>query len=95
MFLFPKLLIRLSSQQIGSVQLLVFRQQLKRATEPADDSLADGVDTGSLSHRLARAELTRHNTARDKNAARKVDGWNDALKPYGYIGAAMGLQGKE
>ena len=82
------------SQLRGWCQLQVFRQQLKREKDKAvDDSLADGVDSGSLSHRLARAELVRHNTVRDKSAAKKVDEWVAALKPYGYIGAAMGLQG--
>jgi len=79
----------------GWSQLQVFREQLRREKDAAGMSLADGVDKGSLSHRLALVELVRHNTTRDKSAAKAVDSWEDSLKPYGYIGAAMGLQGGE
>jgi hypothetical protein len=87
--------IRGDEQLRGWAQLQLFRKHLAAARGRVEEALADEVDRESLSHRLARLELARHNTARDKGAAKAVDGWDDSLKPYGYMGVALGLQGTE
>jgi hypothetical protein len=78
----------------GWAQLQVFRARLKGAGK-VEDAAADLVEKTSLSHRLARVELARHNTLKDKDNAKAVDEWPDALKPYGHAGVALGLQGEK
>jgi hypothetical protein len=85
--------IREAEQLRGWAQYQVFRMRLAGASAKADEAILNEIDPASLAHRLARMELVRHNTARDSSAAKVVDGWDDALKPFGYVGVAMGLQG--
>ena len=79
----------------GYAQLQVYRQKLKRATGQEDPATADLVEKHTLSHRVALVELVRHNMAKSSDAAKAVESWEAALQPYGYIGIALGLQGKE
>ena len=78
----------------GYAELLRFRAQLGRTTSKAPDSLVDEVERGSISHGVARVEFARHNTLVDKGTLDDVEKWDEDLRPYGYAGVAMGLQGK-
>jgi len=77
----------------GWAQLPVVRARLTREDGKAEESLADQVDKGSLANRLVRVELACHNARKDTGADKAVDGWDESLRPFGYIGVALGLQG--
>jgi hypothetical protein len=77
----------------GWVQFLVFRGRLAKAGDKAEESLLEGVSKGTLANAQARVELPRHNALKDSDADRAVDGWDESLRPFGYAGVALGLQG--
>jgi hypothetical protein len=79
----------------GWVQFLIFRHYLAHESGKVDDSEANKVDPESLSHGLARVELARHNARKDKGTIAEIDNWSESLQPYGWIGAALGLQGEK
>ncbi len=76
----------------GWVELQLFRAHLARESGKVDESLADSVGSDYLSHGLARIELVRHNMLKDNSSADAVEQWKDPLKPFGYLGIALGLQ---
>ena len=74
----------------------VFRARLAKAGDTADKELLDVVQPGTLSSALAHVELARHNARKDAGAAEKaVEGWDEAVRPFGYIGVVQGMSGKE
>jgi hypothetical protein len=77
----------------GWAQLPVCRARLAREGGPADPSLADPVEKGTLAHGLALVELARHNARKNASAGDAVEGWDESLRPFGYAGTALGLQG--
>ncbi len=76
----------------GWAELQLFRAQLAQEKGKASDTLADSVAGGYLSHRLARMELARHNMRQDSSTADAVEQWDASLRPFGYLGVALGLQ---
>jgi hypothetical protein len=79
----------------GWVEMPVFRARLARAEGKAEESLLELVDKGSLAHAQACVELAQHNTLKDKDTDKAVDKWDESLRPFGYIGVALGLQGRD
>ena len=56
--------------------------------------LADAIPADQQAHALARELIARHN-ARVASSGGVIDAarqWPDELRPYGYIGAALGVQ---
>jgi hypothetical protein len=76
----------------GWDELHLFRLQLSRESGKVDENLADSVDRNSLSNKLARIELVRHNVRKDRASVDAVEQWDKALQPFGYLGIALGLQ---
>jgi hypothetical protein len=70
--------------------------KLAGTKDKADDAQADAVgskDQPALQG-LAREAVARHNARHDANTVKTVEGWDDAMKPFGLVGAALGLQDK-
>jgi 4-amino-4-deoxy-L-arabinose transferase-like glycosyltransferase len=81
----------------GRAQLEVLRGRLAATQGPADESLAQTMDKNTPAHGLALEALARHNARFGSASAvqKAVDGWDDErLRPFGYIGVALGLQDK-
>jgi hypothetical protein len=79
----------------GWVQFLILRKQLAHESSKVADTEADKVPSKSLSHGLALVELARHNARKDKGTISEIDNWGESLQPYGWIGAALGLQAEK
>ncbi len=62
------------------------------APEPA---LADGIPEGTTPRAIARLQIVRRAAARGTDMVPTVDAWKDSLKPFGYLGIALGLQDRE
>jgi hypothetical protein len=71
--------------------LEVLRAQLSTTEKKADDGLLDPLK-GTPAEGLARAAFARHNARHDSGTVKQVDGWDEPLRPYGYIGVALGMQ---
>ena len=78
----------------GWVEMPVFRARLAQAEGKADEALLEIVDKGTLANAQARVELARHNTLKDPATEKAVDSWDEAVRPFGYIGVALGLQAR-
>ncbi|MBI1913908.1 MAG: hypothetical protein HYS12_04115 [Planctomycetes bacterium] len=76
----------------GWAQLPVVRARLERESGKAEESLADQVAKGTLANRLMRVELARHNARKDSGTDKAIEEWDESLRPFGYIGLALGLQ---
>jgi hypothetical protein len=74
-------------------ELELVRGQLKGAKQTLDVAVLDKIDKDSLAYRVGCAELAQHNARRDSGWAKKVDGWEEDLRAYGWVGVARGLQG--
>jgi hypothetical protein len=79
----------------GRAQVEVLRARLSSMPGKADEALADGVAKQPLVFSgMAREAVARHNARLDADAAKAVDGWDEALRPFGVLGAALGRQDK-
>jgi hypothetical protein len=87
--------IHAESQLANWARLQVFRVQLGRETGKADEALLNSVEASTLSQRLARVDLARHNTRKDSGTIGAIEKWDESVRPFGYIGAALGLQGEK
>ncbi len=79
----------------GRAQYEVLRARLKglrEKKEPADEKLLAGIDKQSVALGLAYEAVARHNAALDGGAAKAVEAWDEAVRPFGLVGAALGLQ---
>lgn len=76
----------------GWVEMPIFRARLAQAEGKAEESLLDLVAKGTLANAQARVEWARHNTLKDAATDKDVDRWDESLRPFGYIGIALGLQ---
>lgn len=78
----------------GRAKLLLLRDQL---TNPApndkvDDSLLEPFkQTTPLSEAMAREQLARHLTHTRGSASSAVDRWDEPVRPFGYLGVALGM----
>lgn len=71
----------------------VLRSRLKTTTGKADPALAAAVDKAQLAAAgLAHEVLARHNQAHDSGTVREVESWDEALRPFGLAGVALGMQ---
>lgn len=86
--LVPDILVR------GRVQLEVLRGRLDAGKNQADDSWAQLVDVNTPAHREGLLMLARHNARHGMAAAmqKTIDAWDEKLRPFGYLGVALGLQ---
>jgi hypothetical protein len=75
----------------GRAQLEILRGRLA-AKQPVDEGVLQQVDEQTLSARLAREELARHNVAYDEGLAKTVQKWEDPDRAFGSLGVALGLQ---
>jgi hypothetical protein len=76
-------------------QVDVLRWRLSRSDGRADEALAGKVDKQQvLAHALACEVLARHNARHDGGLVKAVEGWEEPLRPFGLIGAALGRQDK-
>ena len=79
----------------NQLQLELFRAQLAATKDKADESLADEVgEKASITQGLAHEALARHNSKHESGILKNIGGWDEAIKPFGYIGAALGMQDK-
>lgn len=79
----------------GLVQLEALWARLQETKGKADDGWAEDVDKQTVAHALAREYLARHDANHGGLSSKTVDAWDEAVKPLGYIGLALGLQDKE
>jgi hypothetical protein len=77
----------------GRAQLEILRARLGRSTSKVEDTAADGVEKPALGP--AKEILARHNARYGGMSVRAVDSWPEDLKPFGWIGVALGIQDKE
>jgi tetratricopeptide (TPR) repeat protein len=75
----------------GRVHLAALRTRLKNSKDKAADDWLDAVKP-TPAHGLACEALARHNARLDRGMAKTVEGWDESLRPLGYIGVALGLQ---
>jgi hypothetical protein len=78
----------------GRAELEVLNHQLAASKEPAEETAVQGFDKNSPAHGLAMLALARHNAHfSGSDYARTVDAWEpEGLRPFGYLGVALGLQ---
>lgn len=79
----------------GRAQLEIVRFRLEKANGKVEDALADEVDKTAPAYAVARQAVARHNAFHAGLTSKAVDSWDDALKPFGYIGVALGIQDKD
>jgi hypothetical protein len=77
----------------GRAQLEILRARLERTTSKVEDTAADGVEKPALGP--AKEILARHNTRYGGMSLKAVDSWPEDLKPFGWVGVALGIQDKE
>jgi hypothetical protein len=78
----------------GRAQYELLLVKLAGTKDKSDDAQADAVaskDQPALQG-LAREAMARHNARNDASTVKTVEGWDEALKPFGLVGAALGLQ---
>jgi tetratricopeptide (TPR) repeat protein len=76
----------------GRARLEILRWRLAQSKAMADLSWADAIDKPTAARSLAALALARHNAGYDRGTAQMVDGWEEAHRPFGYIGVALGIQ---
>ena len=76
-------------------QLVVLRAKLAGMEERADDALANAIDKNRLAHALALEAIARHNARHDGKPPTVIAAWDEKLQPFGYIGAALGIQDRD
>lgn len=74
------------------MQLQLFRHVLNNASDTVEEGKLSEIERGTLSQSLARVALARHNTRKDADYIKQIDDWDEAVRAFGYIGAALGLQ---
>jgi ssDNA-binding Zn-finger/Zn-ribbon topoisomerase 1 len=74
-------------------QLEAVRARLDGTKDQAGDSALQGIDKGPLLQALAHEWLARHNGKLDYGGTIKaVEGWEEAVRPFGVLGAVLGEQ---
>ena len=75
----------------GRIQLEKVQTTLDADKGKSPDSVPSAVEASTLSHRRAWEALARHNVRHDSGTLKAVDGWEESQRPFGYVGAALGL----
>jgi hypothetical protein len=81
----------------GLAQLAIFQQFLADHDSSVDLEKARAVgDDGSLARARALESLARHNAAHGsgRSTLKAVEGWQEHEKPFGFVGAALAMQGQ-
>jgi hypothetical protein len=73
-------------------QLLVVRARLEGSKDRAGDGVLEGIDGGPHAQSVGRELLARHNGRIDAGTIKAVEGWEESVRPFGVIGAALGGQ---
>lgn len=73
------------------LQILHAHLAASRSVESVD--LIEKIPTSTVAGLLARLELTRHNTRRDRGWASTIKSWDDGPRALGSLGVALGIQG--
>jgi hypothetical protein len=73
-------------------QGLLFRSRLGDSKAPESAEVLDKFPANSLAGRVARLELSRHDTRLDGGWANTVRSWEDGPRAFGSLGVALGLQ---
>ncbi len=78
----------------GRAQLAVLQTRLQSTKGQAEEAWAQSVEKDTPAHALALEALARHNAPSGGAALLKtIDAWQpERLRPFGYIGVALGLQ---
>jgi hypothetical protein len=81
----------------GRIQLEVLRGRLTANKDRAEDSWMQIVDANTPVHPKALELVARQNARLGTGAAMQstVEGWEEKLQPFGYLGVALGLQDRE
>jgi hypothetical protein len=79
----------------GLAGLVVLRDKLARTSDKADLAWAEIVNKNSAAYGLAHLEIARHNAKRKAISIKDVDSWDAPLKPFGYLGIALGRHDAE
>jgi hypothetical protein len=79
----------------GRAQLELLRGQLKASKGAVDHAAVKEIDAKVLAHGLGLEAIARHNAHHGQTSLKGIDGWSpEVLRPYGYIGVALGVQDK-
>jgi hypothetical protein len=73
-------------------QLEAVRLRLDGTKDKAGDGALEGTDGGPLSQALGREWLARHNARHDGGTLKAAEGWDEAVRPFGVLGAVLGEQ---
>src|SRR5262249_2272494 len=74
-------------------QLEAVRVRLEGANDKAGDGALAGIGNAPLLQAQAREALARHDARLDYGGTLKaVDGWDEAMRPFGWLGAVLGEQ---
>lgn len=74
-------------------QWAIVQERLHASTEPMAETIVQSVDKGTPSQARAVTALARHNARFGSDTQDWVDGLEpDWLRPFGYLGLALGLQ---
>src|SRR5262249_4863828 len=78
----------------GRMQREVLRKRLAERAGSADDAWTQLVDANAPVHAEALELVARHNARHGTASAmqKAIDGWDERLQPFGYLGVALGLQ---
>jgi hypothetical protein len=74
-------------------QFEAVRVRLDGTKDQAGDGALQGIDKGPLLQALAHEWLARHNGKLDyRGTLKAVEGWDEAVRPFGVLGAVLGEQ---
>jgi hypothetical protein len=79
----------------GRAQLALLRSRLAHSSQPADEKLLETVDPNTVASALAHLALIQHNVRRGAAWEKTVQSWQEPNRAFGFVGAALGLQGKK
>lgn len=74
-------------------QLLLLRARLK-SDKPVEEAEVDKIDPHYVAHALGRQVLAQQKVRQDSGWAKTVEGWTEPVRAFGFLGVALGLQGK-
>jgi hypothetical protein len=74
-------------------QLILLQTRLA-ADRPVEEADVDKIDQQTLAHALARKDLAHSKVRHDPGWAKTVEGWGEPFRAFGFLGVALGLQGK-
>jgi hypothetical protein len=73
-------------------QLEAVRLRLDGTKDKASDGALEGIDGGPLAQAIGREWLARHNARHDGGTLKAAEAWDEAVRPFGVLGAVLGEQ---